>query len=395
MTTPSGSYILTINCGSSSLKFSLWKSQTFAMKLYGSVALSGPQQRCFRIHDKDGQILQSHPIKHDNIRSAVLELTVWLLNNKRLYPLVAVGHRIVQGGPDHRAPEIITEKLLKTLQELIYLAPNHLPDEIRTIKIFQTAFPAIRQVACFDTFFHQDMPTCAKYYPLPEVYKKQGLIRYGFHGLSYEYIITKLAEKDHAWLKKKIIIAHLGNGASITAVKNGISIDTTMGLSPVGGLIMGSRSGDLDPSVPLYLLKQEHLTLDELDDLLSKKSGLLAIAGTGDMQTLLRHREDDTKAQEAITLFCYQVKKNIGALAAAMGGLDLLVFTGGIGENCPLIREYSCNDLEFLGIAIDQQLNQANHGRISTPASKVKVQVLATDEEAMIAQHTYPFIKNQ
>jgi acetate kinase len=395
MATPSGSYILTINCGSSSLKFSLWQSQTFAMELSGSVALSGPEERCFHIQDKDGQILQSHPVMHASIRSAVLELTVWLLNNKRRYPLVAVGHRIVQGGPDHRAPEIITEQLLKTLQQLIYLSPNHLPDEIRVIRIFETAFPGIRQVACFDTFFHLDMPACAKYYPLPEVYRKQGLIRYGFHGLSYEYITAKLTEKDQSWIKKKIIIAHLGNGASITAVKNGISIDTTMGLSPVGGLVMGTRSGDLDPGVLLYLLKREHLTADQLDELLSKKAGLLAIAGTSDMQTLLQHQEEDTKAQEAITLFCYQVKKNIGAMAAAMGGLDLLVFTGGIGENCPLIREYSCNNLGFLGISIDQQLNQANHRLISTPESKVKVQVLATDEEAMIAQHTYPFIKNQ
>jgi acetate kinase len=395
MLTPSGSYILTINCGSSSLKFSLWHSQTLTMELSGSVALSGPDERCFHIQDKEGRILQSNPVSHANIRSAVLELTAWLLSNRQQYPLIAIGHRIVQGGPDHRAPEIIAEGLLKTLHQLIYLAPNHLPDEIHVIKLFQSTFPGIRQVACFDTFFHSDLPACAKYYPLPEVYRKQGLIRYGFHGLSYEYITAKLAEKDAAWVKRKIIIAHLGNGASITAVKNGISIDTTMGLSPVGGLVMGTRSGDLDPGVLLYLLKQEQLTPDQLDELLSKKAGLLAIAGTSNMQTLLLHREADQKAQEAITLFCYQVKKNIGAMAAAMGGLDMMVFTGGIGENCPLIREYSCNDLEFLGVSIDHQSNQRNHRLISTSAGRVKIQVIATDEESMIAKHTYQFTKDQ
>ena len=288
----------------------------------------------------------------------------------------AISHRLVQGGPDHRKPELINEQLLKTLDQFVYLAPNHLPDELKTIKAFQAAFPGIPQVACFDTAFHKDMPSCARYYPLPGKYKDMGLMKYGFHGLSYQYILQELTSQDPEVTKKKIIIAHLGNGASMAAIKDGISVDTTMGVSPTGGLVMGTRTGDLDPSVLLFLLKKGKLTPNQLDALVSTESGLKAIAGRNDVQELLQAEPNDLKAGEALTVFCYAAKKFIGALAAAMGGLDLLVFTGGIGENSDIIRERICKDMKFMGI----DLADSN--------SRVAVRVIPTNEELMIARLT-------
>ena len=319
----------------------------------------------------------------------------WLKNNTHHFPITAIGHRLVQGGPDHREPEMISDHLLLALHEYVYLAPNHLPEEINTIKTFRSAFPKIYQVACFDTFFHRDMPFYSKYYPLPAEYKDKGLMHYGFHGLSYEYVMHKLAGDDAAISKQKIIIAHLGNGAGMAAVQNGISVETTMGLSPIGGLVMGTRSGDLDPGVLLFLLKQGRLTPTQLDDLLSKHSGLTAICGISDMQELLKNETNNPKAKEALTVFCYHAKKFIGALAASMSGLDMVVFTGGIGENSASIRERICQDLEFLGITISEKQNHDMHEIISTEKSKVSVRVLKTNEEWMIARHTQDTIDKE
>jgi acetate kinase len=232
------------------------------------------------------------------------------------------------------------------------------------------------------------MPDEAKYYPLPAKYQEQGLLHYGFHGLSYEYIMQKLKADMVKVKTQKIIIAHLGNGASMAAVKYGTCIETTMGLSPIGGLVMGTRSGDLDPGVILFLLKQGGLTVTQLDELLSKGSGLKAIAGKSDVRELLKMEAKDSKALTAITLFCYQARKFIGSLAAAMGGLDLLIFTGGIGENSAVIRERICLDLGFLGINLDKNSNYYNKKNISLARSRVNVLVMKTNEEAMIAQHT-------
>jgi acetate kinase len=381
------SFILSVNCGSSSLKFSLCGAGSLQQELSGSVDGIGNKESKFYI-GKEQQPMVGETSGFKNLAAAVKAVIRWFKESKYNHQLLAIGHRIVQGGPNHREPVPITDELLATLHQFIYLAPNHLPDEIKTIKAFQSAFPKLMQVACFDTGFHKNLPDEAKYYALPAEYQQRGLLHYGFHGLSYEYIIRKL-KIDMVKIKaQKIIIAHLGNGASMAAVKYGTCIETTMGLSPIGGLVMGTRSGDLDPGVILFLLKQGRLTATQLDELLSKKSGLKAIAGLSDVHELLKVETKDPKALAAITIFCYQARKFIGSLAAALGGLDLLVFTGGIGENSAIIRERICLDLGFLGINLDKKSNYDNEKNISIAKSRVNVLVIKTNEEAMIAQHT-------
>lgn len=382
----SETYILTLNCGSSSLKFSLFDSEYLVLKVHGIITNIGGQQSHFIITDTDkGEILNVSRFYHD-LNYAINALLDWLQNCKDNYPISAIGHRLVLGGPHRRHTEIVTEELLTRLNNYIYLAPNHLPEEITAVKLFEDKFPLAPQVVCYDTAFHHDMPARAKYYPLPADYKKAGLIRYGFHGLSYESILNHFSENE---LKNQnIIIAHLGSGSSLVAVKNGKSIDTTMGISPMGGMVMSTRSGDLDPGVVLFLLKRTTMSVSQADDLLSKHSGLKAIAGTGDMRELLRNEAVDEAATEAIDLFCYHAKKYIGSLAAAMGGLNRLIFTGGIGENAPVIRERICEGLEFLGIAIYEPSNRHNERIISSIDSKVTVEVIPTNEELIIARHT-------
>lgn len=393
MPTLTNTFILAVNGGSSSLKFALYRADSLQLTISGTISRIGEQDGIFQIKNGKNELLQTDKSHYPDLNAAVLDLIAWLKKNEQ-YPLAAIGHRLVQGGPEHRAPELITDKLVKSLMQFIYLAPNHLPGELSTIKVFQSAFPDLPQIACFDTAFHKDLPDHVKYYPLPAIYKKDGLMKYGFHGLSYEYILLKLKEKTPSVIRKKVIIAHLGNGASMAAVKDGVSVDTTMGLSPIGGLVMGTRSGDLDPGVLLFLLKQGKLSAEELDDLLSKNSGLKAIAGESDIQALLKKEDSDPTAKEALSVFCYQAKKFIGALAAAMGGLDVLVFTGGIGENSAIIRERICQDLEFLGIKIDQWSNHSRQETISNLTGRVKVTVLVTNEEWMIARHTKKIISD-
>lgn len=387
-------FILSINCGSSSLKFKLFNSRSLKTELDGRIDHIGNVESHFQIIDQAGNFVINSSEHFKNIEFAVSELISWLNLNIKKYPIAAIGHRLIQGGPEHRAPEVITPELLGILKQQIYLAPNHLPDEINAIHAFKTAFNEMVQVACYDTLFHRNMPACTKYYPLPAEYADKGLIKYGFHGLSYEYVMKKLGIKISATKRRKIIIAHLGNGASMVAVKNGIGIETTMGISPIGGLVMGTRSGDLDPGVLLFLLKEGQLTPDELDELLSKNAGLKAIGGTNDVQELLINETKDPKAKLALNVFCYTAKKYIGALSAAMGGLDMLIFTGGIGENSPVIRDRICEDMDFLGISIHQQSNKTSSEVISPLSSKVQVRVIPTNEEWMIAHHTRNFIDN-
>lgn len=376
MTAQPNLFILVINCGSSSLKFSLYPTGSDLPEWSGNVSHIGSGKGKLIIKTAENELLENRTTAFKDLAAAVKHVIAWLKKKHDQGSLSAISHRLVQGGPEHRQPEVITAKLLKTLEQFVYLAPNHLPDELQTIKAFQEAFPGIPQVACFDTAFHKDMPVYAKDYPLPGKYQDMGLIKYGFHGLSYQYILQELTAKDPEITKKKIIIAHLGNGASMAAVQNGISVDTTMGVSPTGGLVMGTRSGDLDPGVLLFLLKQDKLSPNQLDELLSKNSGLKAIAGKSDVRELLKAESNDSKAAEALTVFCYAAKKFIGALAAAMGGLDLLVFTGGIGENSAVIRERICKGLEFMGIDLKDK------------KSRVAVQVIPTNEELMIARLT-------
>ncbi|PTT02597.1 acetate/propionate family kinase [Pedobacter sp. HMWF019] len=388
-------FYLVINCGSSSLKFSLYDSAALAQVWSGSISPIGTGTGQMLIKTNEGKILESRRAKFQDLDLAVQEVIKWLENKRDSYPLKAIGHRLVQGGPNHRQPEFVTPVLLKTLRQFVYLAPNHLPDELMAIKAFGAVFCQVPQVVCFDTAFHRDIPSVAKYYPLPEKYKKKGLMKYGFHGLSYQYILQELLNEDQLASKKKIIIAHLGNGASMAAVNNGSSVDTTMGISPIGGLVMGTRSGDLDPGALLFILKQDHLTVDQLDDLLSKKSGLKAIAGKSGVQELLEAEQTDLKAKEALRVFCYSAKKYIGSLSAAMGGLDMLVFTGGIGEHSSIIRERICAELEFMGIDLDKPKNTMHKNPLSKKNSRVAVLVIPTNEELMIARLVGHLLSNK
>jgi len=393
MTDKQASYILSLNGGSSSLKFKLYDSLSLDAKVSGEVKRIGVEGSEMEIREQGQVIYKSVDTSYTTIVDATKAVISWIKNNQHRFSVIAIGHRLVQGGPDHREPARITDAMVKSLCKYIYLAPNHLPGAISMIRGFQSAFPGIPHVACFDTCFHRHMPAHARYYPLPAEYKDKGLMRYGFHGLSYEYIMEKLREDRQFPSNHKVIIAHLGNGASMAAVKNGIGVDTTMGLSPIGGLVMGTRSGDLDPGVILYLLKHAKLNANDLNELLSKRSGLKAIAGTSDVLQLLQNEAADPAARAALTLFCYQAKKFIGAMAAAMGGVDTLVFTGGIGENSAVIRRRICEDLDYMGITLNQSLNNEGAGIISSGENWAKICVIKTDEEWMIAKHTRQLVK--
>lgn len=362
------------------------------MEVKGSINHIGAAYSPLLIVNNRREVIEKENLININFSKGVKEVIQWLKANQLIYPLVAIGFRLVMGGSNRYKAELITENVLKDLNQFIYMAPNHLPAELNTIQSFKEAFPQTHQVACYDTSFHHTLPSYSKYYPLPIIYRNQGLIRYGFHGLSYESIMKKLSQRNIDTIDKKIIIAHLGNGASMVAIKNSESMDTSMGISPLGGLVMGSRPGDLDPGVLLFLLKKYHLNIHELDDLLNKESGLKGISGNGDIQELIKREMDDPQAKEAITVFCYYVKKFIGAYAAAMGGLDLLVFTGGIGENSALIRERICTDLDFLGIELDKDKNGNHLDVISVEHSRVMTFALKTNEELIIAEHTCALI---
>jgi acetate kinase len=378
--------VLALNCGSSSLKFCLYSASDLRLLRSGAITQIGGHKGRFEIFNSRHNLLRGKTSAYATIDEAAGEIIAYMGEHKQEFTLSAIGHRIVQGGPDHREPELITNNLLQQLEELIYLAPNHLPGELAVISAIQKVYPKLPQVACFDTAFHHNMPDHVKYYPLPHEFKTKGLMKYGFHGLSYQHIMQKLIETDPAAKQEKIAIAHLGNGASMAAVDNGVGVDTTMGLTPLGGLVMSTRSGDLDPGVLLFLLKEYRLTADGLDKLLSNESGLKAISGTGDVAELLKMEEHNPKAALALTVFCYQARKFIGALAAAMSGLNRLVFTGGIGANSPQIRERICSGLGFMGIEIDEKANNGGLEMISAQHGKVTVQAMQTNEELMIAR---------
>ncbi len=320
---------------------------------------------------------------------ALRTLFAWLRTERGDPPFNAVGHRVVHGGMHHREPERVTDALVAALRELTVIDPDHLPQALDAIRAVGESYPGLPQVACFDTAFHRHMPPVARRYALPRDYADAGVIRYGFHGLSYEYIMQVLRAEDRAVAEGRVIVAHLGSGASMAAVQGGIGVETTMGFTPTGGLVMGTRAGDLDPSVVLYLLRARGMTSDDASTLLNNEAGMRGVSGTsGDMRDLLEKEASDPRAAEAADLFCYQAKKWLGALAAALGGVDTLVFTGGIGEHAAPIRERICAGLEFLGIRLDPARNAAHVPIISDDDSLVTVRVIPTDEDLMIARHT-------
>ncbi len=351
--------VLAINCGSSSLKYALYRGE--GLVAHGSV---------------DGIGSRGRVADHGAAVREVLD---------KVPPPVAVGHRLVHGGPDHLAPLLVDGAARDSLEGAIPYAPLHLPSELRAIDAVRERFGDLPQVACFDTSFHRTLPEVAKRFPIPASLAESGVHRYGFHGLSYEYVVESLGTST----LRRAVIAHLGNGASMCAVRDGRSIDTTMGFTPTAGLVMGSRCGDLDPGLLIYLLEQRGYDAPRLERLVNHESGLLGLSGTtSDMQELLALRVSDPRATLAIDVFCYQARKRIGALAAALGGLDTVVFTGGIGARAPVVRRAICDGLAHLGIALDDAPNEGNEPVISQQGAACTVRVLATDEERMIARHT-------
>ena len=336
----------------------------------------------------------SRSVAASDHKSAASLLIDWLEEQNHFESVRAVGHRVVHG-MQHTAPELVTQELLDELHRISPCDPDHLPSEIELIETFRQRHPKLPQVACFDTAFHRTMPRVAKLLPIPRRYDAKGVQRYGFHGLSYAYLMEELARLgDPAATTGRVILAHLGNGASMAAVRDGKSIDTSMSFTPTSGLVMSTRSGDLDPSLAPYLARTEQMTTEQFFKMVNHESGLLGVSQiSSDMRDLLAQEAHDIRAAEAVALFCYQAKKWIGAFAAALGGMETLVFAGGIGENAPRVRARICDGLGFLGIEIDEKRNAASDGVISTDASRPTVRVIRTDEDLMIARSVSRILK--
>lgn len=386
--------VLTINGGSSSIKFSVYRIQNpLELFLSGSIENIGTDKSRLTFTNRDQQ-KNSTEIEAIDHGQAADYLSHWLERHQDIASIQAIGHRIVFV-MEHVQPEIITDDFLKELKSMTAFDPDHLPEEIKLIEVFKKSYPTIKQIACFDTAFHTSMPMVAQLLSLPRRYFERGIRRYGFHGLSYTYLMEefeRIAGKGTA--EGKIILAHLGSGASLAAIKNGKGIDTTMGFTPTSGLPMGTRTGDLDPGVIRYLMQEENIDPNAFNRLINHESGLLGLSETSaDMRELLQIESNDHRASEAIDLFCYQTKKWIGAFTAALDGLDTLVFSGGIGENCYQVRDRICEGLKFLGIEIDEMKNRNNETIISTDHSSVKVYVITTNEEIIIARLVISLLK--
>lgn len=382
--------VLTVNSGSSSIKTSLYRLGGGEELLFvGELESIGQPEGRFSMRDAGKQIVLDRRLPLPDHATALRTLFDWLKTQPTLSDFHAVGHRVVHGGPRYRSPQRVTAELLDEVRRLIPFDPLHLPSEVAAIEAIARVYPQVPQVACFDTSFHRTLPPEASTFALPRRLAEQGIRRYGFHGLSYEYIMEELGRTAGLETARgRIIIAHLGSGASMAAVRDGRCVDTTMGFTPTGGLVMGTRCGDLDPGVLLYLLVEQKLSADQLRRLVNHESGLLGLSGiSADMRELLA-RQEDPAAAEAVTIFCYSARKFIGALAAALGGLDTLVFTAGIGERSAPIRERICAELGWLGIELDRGRNEANDEVISSAGSRVVVRVMKTNEELMIARHT-------
>ncbi|MGD1028612.1 acetate/propionate family kinase [Candidatus Binatus soli] len=382
---PAPHTILCINVGSSSCKFALYSVSSGAELVVaeGVADRIGSSGGKIRVRDANGRSIAESDRELARPQVAVDSLFEEF-ERLKLPRLDAVGHRLVHGGAHHAAPEIVTPALIADLKRLIAFAPLHMPGGIEGIEAVAARHPKLPQVACFDTAFHRGMPARAERFPLPRELWDAGVRRYGFHGISYEYIMQALGTD----VPPRLIIAHLGNGASMVAVENGRPLDTTMGFTPAGGFMMGTRPGDLDPGVILYLLEGKGYDAAQLSRLVNLKSGLLGVSGlSSDVKTLLDARGSNADAAEAIEMFCYQIRKAIGALAAALGGLDLLVFTGGIGEHAAAVRAEACQGLAHLGLAIDPQRNRSNQDTISAADSRCRVRVIPTNENLMVARH--------
>ncbi|MDR3638572.1 MAG: acetate/propionate family kinase [Isosphaeraceae bacterium] len=385
------SCIMTVNGGSSSLKFAVFARDGSPGRLFsGRVERLGHDDARWIVNGPDGQRREDQPVAAPDQGAAARLVIESVQRSLGPAAIAAVGHRVVHGGTRFVGPEVVSAELLDDLRRLTPFDPDHLPGEVALIEAFERAFTGIPQVACFDTAFHSDLPRLAQIVPIPRRFEVAGIRRYGFHGLSYAYLMEELARvAGPAAAKGRVILAHLGSGASLAAVHGGRCVDTTMGLTPASGLVMGTRSGDVDPGLPYVLATVAGVATERFHEMVNHESGLLGVSETsGDLRDLLARRADDPRAAEAVDLFCYQAKKGIGAFAAALGGLDTLVFAGGIGENSPEARSGICAGLEFLGIRLDHERNETGAPTISPDSSAATVRVIRTDEEAMIARET-------
>ncbi|MCC6233979.1 MAG: acetate/propionate family kinase [Verrucomicrobiales bacterium] len=385
---PPPATVLALNTGSSSIKFAFYRDETpLRRTLHGTVDRIGAMGTRLTFANPSDQDPDTRCREVPGDRSAATFLMQWLEAQDEFASVAAVGHRVVHGMQRHEPAEV-TPELLAELRETSANAPGHLPREIELMEAFQHRYPRLPQVACFDTMFHRGMPRVARLLPLPRRYEAKGVRRYGFHGLSFGFLMEELGRlEDRAAHSGRVILAHLGNGASLAAVQDGRCLDTTMGFTPNSGLVMGTRTGDLDPGVAPFLARTEGLSPERFEEMINHESGLLGVSEiSSDMRDLLVREADDERSADAVALFCYQARKSIGALAAALGGLETLVFSGGIGENSSRIRTRICENLGFLGLQLSETRNQAAASVISSDSSRVTVRVLHTDEAWMIAR---------
>ena len=379
-------HILVINAGSSSIKFTVFDSALSAA-LHGQVEGIGSATR-LKVTDAQGGSLADRAVTVSDHQGAIASIHDWFVAHVGSeVGFAGAAHRIVHGGTTYADPALIDDRVIAELEMLVPLAPLHQPHSLAAIRAIKTVAPHLPQVACFDTAFHRSQPPVAQEFALPRELTDRGVRRYGFHGLSYEYVVSVLARLAPECAEGKVVIAHLGNGASMCAIERGRSVATTMGFTPLDGLMMGTRTGALDPGVVLYLLQHEQMDATEIQTLLYERCGLLGVSGlSSDMRALLA--SDLAAAKQAVDLFVYRIGRELGSLAAALGGLDALVFTGGIGENAAEIRARICRDAEWLGIRLDEPSNAVGRPCISGPGSRVSAWIVPTDENLMIAQHT-------
>ena len=381
--------VLTINAGSSSLKFALFGgSDSGQRELEGKFERIGLKEGKLSIREARGSKNEEQAFGAANHMKCAVFLERMLKERGGATEISAIGHRVVHGGPRYQKPQVIDAAMLRELRRIRSFDPDHLPTELALVDFFRKRHPRTPQVACFDTAFHSQMPRVAKLLPIPRRYEAKGVRRYGFHGLSYSYLMRELERVAGAEVAKgRVILAHLGNGASMAAVRSGQPIDTTMGFTPAAGLVMSTRSGDLDPGLVEYFARTERMSASKFNEMVNKKSGLLGISETSsDVRDLLKREKSDVRAAEALAIFCYQARKWIGALSAALGGLDTLVFSGGIGENSIPLRRRICEGLGYLGIEIDATRNAENAAVISKEGAGVTVRVVRTDEELQMAR---------
>jgi len=381
--------IVTVNAGSSSIKLAVFTARN--TQKIAEAAIENIGQPSASLTATEG----NKPVAAPTHTAAAAILMEWLQTRITGAAIIAVGHRMVHGGPNYYEAQMATDDLLAELRTFTAFDPEHLPVELELVATFRTLLPHVQQVACFDTAFHHDLPPAAKLLAIPRKLSDKGVRRYGFHGLSYAYIVEELrrVEGDVA-ARGKVVIAHLGSGASLVALRDGKPVDTTMSMTPASGIPMSTRSGDLDPGLALYLARTENYDAKQFNRMANFESGLLGISeATGDMKKLLEMEDANERAKDAIDIFCYQAKKTIGSYAAALGGLNTLVFTGGMGENAPEIRRRICAGLEFLGVTLDAARNEAGARLISTDGTRVGVHVIHTDEAVTIAQETARLIQ--